>query len=45
MDGVLDGYYVVRGWDKKTGVPTREKLDQLGLEQVAEDLAKHGKLP
>ena len=45
MDGVLDGYYEVRGWDKKTGVPTKEKLNQLGLEQVAEDLAKHGKLP
>jgi aldehyde:ferredoxin oxidoreductase len=28
---LLDDYYDERGWDKKSGIPTREKLNQLGL--------------
>ncbi len=35
---MLDEYYMERGWDN-TGVPTREKLVELGLEIVADDLA------
>jgi aldehyde:ferredoxin oxidoreductase len=38
LDQMLDEYYAVRGWDPKTGVPTREKLVQLGLENVAKQL-------
>ncbi len=30
-DRLLDEYYEARGWDKKTGVPTPEKLRSLGL--------------
>jgi aldehyde:ferredoxin oxidoreductase len=30
-DRVLDDYYEARGWDKKTGQPTPEKLRDLGL--------------
>ena len=30
-DAMLDEYYEARGWDKKTGRPTKEKLDELGL--------------
>jgi aldehyde:ferredoxin oxidoreductase len=26
-----DEYYAARGWDVKTGVPTRAKLVELGL--------------
>jgi aldehyde:ferredoxin oxidoreductase len=40
FDTVLDEYYEWRGWDKKTGLPTRSKLEELGLEDVAEVLAK-----
>jgi len=29
----LDDYYDERGWDIKTGVPTKEKLTQLGLSE------------
>ena len=36
---MLDEYYTARGWDVATGVPTREKLVELGLEYVAADLA------
>ncbi len=35
---MLDEYYMVRGWDRN-GIPTREKLIELGLGYVAEDLA------
>jgi aldehyde:ferredoxin oxidoreductase len=31
-DRVLEDYYEARGWDKKTGCPTPEKLRSLGLE-------------
>ena len=34
---MLDEYYRLRGWDRN-GVPTREKLKELGLEDVAKDL-------
>ena len=29
---MLDEYYIARGWDIKTGMPTKEKLEELGLE-------------
>jgi aldehyde:ferredoxin oxidoreductase len=37
--------YELRGWDKKTGIPTKAKLDRIGLEFVATELEKLGKLP
>ncbi len=38
VEGLLDSYYDEKGWDTKTGIPTREKLSELGLESVASDL-------
>jgi len=38
MRQTLDTYYEVRGWDKETGMPTREKLEELGLADLANDL-------
>ncbi len=37
MEVMLREYYQYRGWDWATGKPTREKLVELGLNQVAED--------
>ncbi len=34
LDVMLDAYYEFRGWDKKTGKPTPEKLKELGLDYV-----------
>jgi aldehyde:ferredoxin oxidoreductase len=45
MDEMLDDYYEARGWDKETGIPKREKLESLGLKEVADDLEKMEKLP
>ncbi len=38
LEGMLFAYYDARGWDEKTGKPTREKLMELGMEDVAKDL-------
>ena len=38
FEQALDTYYGMVGWDKKTGVPTLEKLQELGIEWVAECL-------
>ena len=42
LDMSLDEYYDYRGWDKKNGLQTVECLKRLGLEDVAEILAKEG---
>ena len=34
----LDGLYQLRGWDVATGVPTRAKLEELDLKDVADGL-------
>jgi aldehyde:ferredoxin oxidoreductase len=39
---MLDEYYEERGWNVDTGIPTREKLNELGMEDLAEDLGKQG---
>jgi len=42
---MVDHYYEQRGWDKATGWPTRAKLEELDLKDVADELASIGKLP
>ena len=37
FEGLLDDYYDERGWDIEKGVPTKAKLAELGLEDVAQD--------
>lgn len=44
FDKMLDYYYEFRGWDKRTGIPTRERLENLGLGYVAEELGALGLL-
>jgi aldehyde:ferredoxin oxidoreductase len=38
IEEMLAAYYEARGWDMETGQPTREKLIELGLEDVVTDL-------
>ena len=33
LDTMLDEYYTLRGWDKN-GIPTKEKLEELGLGEI-----------
>lgn len=34
FDQVLDEYYEYHGWDKRTGLQQRQKLEELGLEDI-----------
>jgi aldehyde:ferredoxin oxidoreductase len=38
IQGMLTAYYDARGWDVETGKPSREKLLELGLDDMAKDL-------
>jgi len=40
--GLLDDYYDEMGWDVETGIPTKSKLMELGLDYVIEDAEKLG---
>ncbi len=37
LDAMLDAYYALRGWTSE-GIPTREKMENLGLASFTEDL-------
>ena len=41
----MDRYYQLRGWDPKTGIPTRANLEELDLRDVADELERLGVLP
>ncbi|RPJ19070.1 MAG: hypothetical protein EHM26_08545, partial [Desulfobacteraceae bacterium] len=38
FEAMRDEFYRIRGWDSATGVPTRSKLRELNLSDVAEGL-------
>ena len=44
LDEMLEEYYETRGWDPKTGIPTKETLEKLKLDDVAQELKKMGTL-
>jgi len=41
---LLDKYYELRNWNKRNGWPTRAKLEELDLKEVADELEAIGKL-
>jgi aldehyde:ferredoxin oxidoreductase len=45
FEALKDSYYSLRGWDVQTGWPTGAKLEELGLKDVADELANIGTLP
>jgi aldehyde:ferredoxin oxidoreductase len=44
FEKMLDEYYELHGWEKKTSFPREDTLKSLGLSRVAELLKKRGKL-
>jgi aldehyde:ferredoxin oxidoreductase len=38
LEGMLEAYYQVRGWDAQTGYPTKDKLIALELDWLVEDI-------
>ena len=41
---LLDAYYRMRGWDQNTGRPKRMKMEELGLGDIADELARYGQV-
>ncbi len=44
FEKMKDKYYMLRGWDVKTGLPRRSTLEKLGLKEAADILEKHKRL-
>ncbi len=42
FDKMLDEYYEARGWNKRTGIPSRMKLEELGLEAIVDEFVALG---
>ena len=43
MQRLLDEYYEESGWDTATGIPTKQKLVELDLEDAAKDVYSNSK--
>lgn len=43
-DAMLDEYYELNGWDRETGLQTRECLESLGLQEIADRLEAAGRI-
>jgi aldehyde:ferredoxin oxidoreductase len=39
-----DTYYLLRGWDEKTGLQKRQKLESLSLSEIIPELERHNLL-
>ena len=44
FSNLLDSYYIMRGWDQTTGRPKRSKLNELKLNDIADELARYGQI-
>jgi aldehyde:ferredoxin oxidoreductase len=42
---LMDEFYDLRGWDQRTGWPMYDTLKQLGMRDIADGMARSGKLP
>ena len=38
FEKMKDDYYELRGWDVELGIPSRKKLEELGLKYIADEL-------
>ena len=38
LEPMKEAWYTVQGWDTETGIPKRETLEKLGLDDIADDL-------
>ncbi|MCD6400614.1 MAG: hypothetical protein J7L73_01680 [Anaerolineales bacterium] len=42
LEPMKRAWYKVQEWDIETGIPTRARLEELGLKDIADDLETHG---
>jgi len=45
LNQLLDEYYELRGWDVESGLIKRQKLEELGLKDIADELQSLNQLP
>lgn len=38
IEEMLDAYYQVRGWDRETGIPNKDKLEELNIVDLLDDV-------
>jgi aldehyde:ferredoxin oxidoreductase len=38
LEMMKDAYYDLRGWDRATGIPTADRLRELGLDDLVDDM-------
>jgi aldehyde:ferredoxin oxidoreductase len=43
IDGLIDRYFEVCGWDRETGIPKEEVLKKLDLYDICKEIKKNGK--
>ena len=41
LDSLLNDFYRLCGWDIETGIPTPDKLNELGLQKIAKDMESY----
>jgi hypothetical protein len=44
FEKMKDTYYLLRGWDEKTGLQKRQKLESLSLSEIIPELERHNLL-
>ena len=42
LDPMKKAWYKNHAWDEETGVPRRQKLEELNMKGIADDLEQHG---
>lgn len=42
FEGMKDEYYRLRGWDVATGLQTKKNLEEVGLDDIVDDLNHRG---
>ncbi len=42
LEPMREAWYKIQDWDPETGIPTRARLEALGLADIADDLEQHG---
>jgi len=44
FEKMMDEYYLLRGWDAKTGLQKKQKLESLSLSEIIPELERHSLL-
>ena len=45
LENAKSEFYLLKGWDAATGIPSKKKLKSLGLKEISDELENRGILP